>query len=74
MRTEQDEQIVAFVLPKEDAHPTAEDLLAHCRRIASGYKVPDRFEIVSALPTTATGKLMRRELKSAAALLPGFEG
>ncbi len=70
VQTAQDEQIVAFVLPKDDAHPTVEDLLAHCRRIASGYKVPDRFEIVSALPATATGKLMRRELKSAAARLP----
>lgn len=64
------ETIVAFVLPKDDAHPTVDDLRAHCRRIASAYKIPDRFEIVQSLPTTVTGKLLRRELKSAAAKLP----
>jgi fatty-acyl-CoA synthase len=61
-----DERIIAFVQPKGDAHPTAADLLAHCRRLSSSYKIPDRFEIVDVLPTTVTGKLMRRDLKTAA--------
>ena len=44
-------------------------MAAHCHKVASSYKVPDRFEIVEALPTTVTGKLMRKELKVAAARL-----
>ena len=63
------EAIIAFVLPKEGAPLTPEELTAHCRRVASSYKVPDRFEIVDALPMTVTGKLMRRELKTTAAQL-----
>ena len=63
------EDIVAFVVPHHGAAPTVADLAAHCRKVASSYKVPDRFEIVEALPTTVTGKLMRKELKAAAARL-----
>ncbi len=63
------EDIVAFVVPHHGAAPTAAGLAAHCRKVASSYKVPDRFEIVEALPTTVTGKLMRKELKAVAARL-----
>ncbi len=48
----------------DGAAPTPDALVAHCRTLASSYKVPDRFEIVDALPTTVTGKLMRKELKA----------
>ena len=42
---------------------------AHCRALASRYKVPDFIEIRDSLPVTVTGKLMRRELKQMAATL-----
>lgn len=67
---EKGELIVAFVVPKRDARLAAADLAAHCRRIASAYKVPDRIEIRPALPTTVTGKLLRRALRDEAAALP----
>jgi fatty-acyl-CoA synthase len=56
------EAIVAFVVLRGDRRPGPEELAAHCRSLASSYKVPDRFEIVDQLPTTVTGKLLRREL------------
>jgi len=68
---ERGEMIVAFVVPKAGAALDARALVEHCRAVASSYKVPDRFEILEALPTTVTGKLMRRELKTAAAKLVG---
>lgn len=63
------EAIIAFVVPRGGAQPTPGELAAHCRAVASGYKAPDRIEILDALPTTVTGKLMRRELKAAASRL-----
>lgn len=67
---EKGELIVAFVVPKPDAALGAQELVAHCRAVASAYKVPDRIEIRAALPTTVTGKLLRRSLKDEAAALP----
>ena len=71
---EKGELIVAFVVPKADAGLGAQELVAHCRKIASAYKVPDRIEIRPALPTTVTGKLLRRSLKDEAAALPPAKG
>jgi acyl-coenzyme A synthetase/AMP-(fatty) acid ligase len=45
-------------------------LRAHCRALASSYKVPDRIEFRAALPVTETGKLFRRALKEEAETLP----
>lgn len=65
------ERIVAFVVPRPGATPDGAVLAAHCRRLMSSYKVPDLFVIQGSLPTTATGKLMRRDLRTLAeAALP----
>jgi fatty-acyl-CoA synthase len=63
----QGELIAAFVLLKPGHAVTETDLAAHCRDLASRYKVPDFIAFPDALPVTATGKLMRRELKTLAA-------
>jgi fatty-acyl-CoA synthase len=65
----QGELLAAFVVAKPgiEAHP--QDLIAHCRALASRYKIPDFIEIRDSLPVTVTGKLMRRELKQMAAAL-----
>jgi fatty-acyl-CoA synthase len=60
------EIIVAYVIAKPGASPTAEALLAHCRVRLSRYKVPDRLYFCDTLPQTTTGKLLRRELKTMA--------
>ncbi len=61
--SERGERVIAYVVAREATPPTQEELISHCRAIASKYKVPDFIELTSALPTTATGKLQRRELK-----------
>jgi fatty-acyl-CoA synthase len=66
---ERGELIVAFIVPKPGATPDGAEIAAHCRGLASAYKVPDRIELRAALPTTVTGKLLRRELKDEAATL-----
>jgi fatty-acyl-CoA synthase len=65
----QGELLAAFVVAKPGTTPRPEELAAHCRALASRYKVPDFIGVCDALPVTVTGKLMRRELKQIAASL-----
>jgi acyl-coenzyme A synthetase/AMP-(fatty) acid ligase len=51
---------------KPAAKITGDGLHAHCRALASSYKVPDRIEIRPSLPVTETGKLFRRALREEA--------
>lgn len=60
---------IAFVVPAGaapdavDVDRLSEKLEAHCRDRLAGYKRPRRYEIVSSLPKTATGKIKRFELR-----------
>jgi acyl-coenzyme A synthetase/AMP-(fatty) acid ligase len=63
---EKGEIIVAFVLPVEGAVIDPGELEGHCKALSSRYKVPDRIFIATALPTTVTGKIMRRQLREQA--------
>ncbi|HVZ08925.1 class I adenylate-forming enzyme family protein [Rhodopila sp.] len=65
----QGELLAAFVVPKPGAEVRPEELAAHCRGLASRYKVPDVIRVRDSLPVTVTGKLMRRDLKRIAASL-----
>ena len=67
---EKGEIVIAFVVAKPGVRLTEEILRAHCRAEAASYKTPDRVEFCDALPTTATGKLMRSQLMTLAAKLP----
>jgi len=67
---ERGEAIVAFVVLRPAAEITAEGLRAHCRAVASSYKVPDHIAFRTHLPVTETGKIFRRGLKEEAAKLP----
>jgi fatty-acyl-CoA synthase len=69
------EIIVAYIVARPDHDIDTDGILAFCRERLSRYKLPDRLIAADALPLTATGKLMRRELKSmAAAQARGIDG
>jgi long-chain acyl-CoA synthetase len=57
------EVVVAFVIAKEGAGPTPEELREFCRQKGlSQWKVPREVRIVSEFPRSPTGKVLKREL------------
>ncbi len=59
------ESPVAYVETKDDAQVTAAELIAHCKSLLAGYKVPKeiRFEPI---PKTSTGKIQKFQLRERA--------
>jgi long-chain acyl-CoA synthetase len=60
------ETVKAFVTVRPGHVVTAEDLLAFARAHLSRYKCPTEIDLVDALPKNANGKILKRELRSAA--------
>ncbi|OCB21112.1 AMP-dependent synthetase [Mycobacterium malmoense] len=54
--------IVAVVVPESDVELDVDDLRAFAHKVLRGSRTPDRIEIVDQLPTTDTGKVLRREI------------
>jgi long-chain acyl-CoA synthetase len=58
------EEVKAFVVRRPNTTLTEADLLAWCREQFAAYKYPRLVEFRDALPIGATGKILKRELKS----------
>ena len=56
------EEIKVFVVLK-DKSLTKDDIIAHCRKNLTNYKVPKHVEFRDELPKTNVGKILRRELR-----------
>jgi acyl-CoA synthetase (AMP-forming)/AMP-acid ligase II len=57
------ERVTAVIIPAAGATPTPEEIIAHCRGLIAGYKVPKEVRFVDALPMTATGKILKRAVR-----------
>jgi len=56
-------RVVAWVVPGDAAQPPdLAGLQRHCRARLASYKAPRALHVVTALPRSASGKLLRREL------------
>jgi long-chain acyl-CoA synthetase len=53
----------AFIVMKEDATATAEEIIAHCKQNLANYKVPKYVEFREDLPKNPTGKIMKVPLR-----------
>ncbi|GLU34870.1 AMP-binding protein [Trinickia caryophylli] len=58
----QGERVKVFIVPREPGL-TEEEVIRHCRRNLTGYKVPKLIEFREALPQTNVGKILRRALR-----------
>lgn len=62
---------MAFVVPLPEARLDADEIIAWSRKEMANYKVPRYVEIVSELPTNASGKVLKFELRERASVLLG---
>ena len=58
-------EAVKVVIVRKDAALTQEAVIAHCRPLLTGYKLPRFVEFRTELPKTPIGKILRRELRDA---------
>jgi long-chain acyl-CoA synthetase len=58
------ESVAAYVVPRPGTTITSDELNQHCREQLSAYKCPRSYEIVSTLPKSASGKILRRLLRA----------
>ena len=57
------ETVKAFVSLKAGRSADEQELIAFCRERMAAYKYPRQVEIIDEVPKTATGKILRRELR-----------
>jgi len=57
------ERVKAFVVLKEGARVTVEELIAHCETSLAEFKVPREIVFRESLPKTAVGKVLHRVLR-----------
>jgi long-chain acyl-CoA synthetase len=58
------EAVSLFVVKSKGTVVTKDDVIAHCRKEMTGYKVPKFVSFVDALPKSTVGKILRRELRT----------
>ncbi len=55
---------VAYVVLREGASPTPEELIEHCRAQLAKFKVPKAVAFIDALPRNPSGKILKRNLRT----------
>lgn len=58
------EAVSLFVVRKPDSDVSEEDIITHCRKNLTAYKIPRRITWLEELPKSGVGKILRRELRN----------
>jgi fatty-acyl-CoA synthase len=61
------ERPVSFIVLRPGHSLSEADILDHCRRRLAAFKVPDRILFAPSLPRSASGKVLKRELRASMA-------
>ncbi|MCZ7564470.1 MAG: long-chain fatty acid--CoA ligase [Burkholderiales bacterium] len=65
------EQVRVALVPREGKRVTPEEIVQYCRDHLAVYKAPERVDVVTELPKSATGKILKRVLRDQAAAAGG---
>jgi len=57
------ERVVAVVVLSEGETLTLQELQVYCRDKIGGFKIPKQLFVVDTMPRTASGKILKRELR-----------
>ena len=57
------EAVRLFVVKTQDATLSETDVITHCRRYLTAYKVPKQVRFLDALPKSTVGKILRKNLR-----------
>lgn len=57
------EAVRLFIVARVGAELTEAEVIAHCRKELTGYKVPHQIRFMAELPKSSVGKILRRELR-----------
>jgi long-chain acyl-CoA synthetase len=57
------EAVVLFVVKTPNSELTQDQMVAHCQKLLTAYKVPKTIHFVESLPKSTVGKILRRELR-----------
>ncbi len=58
------ETVKAFVVLKPGEQMTGQEVMDYCRTKLAAYKVPKIIEFIDAIPSSAAGKILRKELRA----------
>jgi acyl-CoA synthetase (AMP-forming)/AMP-acid ligase II len=58
------ESVKAFVVFQSGSSATADEIITFCRGQLAGFKLPKSVDVISAIPRTTTGKVLKRELRA----------
>jgi long-chain acyl-CoA synthetase len=64
------ETVKAFIVVRPGETLTAEEIIEYCKERLALYKVPRKIAFLDALPKSAVGKILRRELRALEAKKP----
>ena len=67
---EKGESVRAAIVLRDGASVTPADIISYCRSKMAVYKAPEQVEIVTELPKSATGKILKRVLRERASSAP----
>ena len=57
------EKIKLFISKHSNSNLSSQDIIEHCKKYLTGYKIPEIIEFIEEIPKSNVGKILRRKLR-----------